>query len=72
MPNDGGEPDITNKKAHDFYIDAAGKNLAASSAAAALKALLPPDDDIQKPFAKDPTDPANGDPLADPVFAFPK
>jgi hypothetical protein len=72
VPNAGADPDITNSKAHDFYIDRAGKDLPAASAAAALKALVPSDDDIQKPFAKDPTEPANGDPLADPVFAFPK
>jgi hypothetical protein len=71
MPNDGTDPEPTNAKPHDLYIDAGGHDLAPASATAALKALVPPDDEIQKPFAQDPSDPANGDPQAAPVFAFP-
>ncbi len=52
-----------------FYIEKTGDPMNAATADEALKALVPGKDQIYRPF---PAAPGPGDPLADPLFAFPE
>jgi hypothetical protein len=72
MPSDGSEPEPSNAKPHALFLDARGRDLAPSAATAALTALVPPDADVRRPFAPDPTVPKDRAPLDEAVFRFPE
>lgn len=65
-PNDGNF--LANPIARDFYVDAAGKDMAPADAPAALKALVPGEADLVTPYPAMPNAEAL---LGEAVFAFP-
>jgi hypothetical protein len=69
LPRDGVSYFSDPPAAHDFYMTAAGADLAKTGATPALRAIAPPDTAIHRPF---PAHPGTQDPFEDARFDFPE